>query len=280
MELLGLLDRCRGFRAGRGPLRLTGAGRLGARQPHHGSLEDPVRGRDGIRAEQHFQFDDGSEFTDIARDTQVGGQIIKTLGIRWGAGAGGSVRESTFFNLRPSYRGAFAVEYNIYPYDESSQRLLTLTYFAGVNRFSYHEATIFEITDETLVDQGLIASLDLSRPWGSASFNLQATHFLQEPSEFNISLRANLEYRILRGLSVDLSGNIESIQSQRYLPAGGATPEEILLERRALETDFRFRVGLGLRYTFGSIYNNVVNARLSGSARGFHSMLSRGGGRR
>jgi hypothetical protein len=186
------------------------------------------------------------------------------------------MRQSTFFNLEPSYRGAVAAEYNIYPYDESSQRRLTLTYFLGLNRFNYREVTIFDSLGETLVDQGLIASLDLERPWGSASFDLQATHFVQEPSDFNISVRANLEYRILRGLSVDLSGGIESIRSQRYLPASGATPEEILLERRALETDFRFSIGLGLRYTFGSIFNNVVNARLSGSARGFHSMLSRG----
>lgn len=228
--------------------------------------------------QSNFQFDDGSEFKDVTRDTQAGGQVVKTLSTHWGAGVGASMRQSTFFNLEPSYRGAVAAEYNIYPYDESSQRRLTLTYFLGLNRFNYREVTIFDSLGETLVDQGLIASLDLERPWGSASFDLQATHFVQEPSDFNISVRANLEYRILRGLSVDLSGGIESIRSQRYLPASGATPEEILLERRALETDFRFSIGLGLRYTFGSIFNNVVNARLSGSARGFHSMLSRGRG--
>jgi hypothetical protein len=42
------------------------------------------------------------------------------------------------------------------------------------------------------------------------------------------------------------------------------------LDRRALETDFRFDIAFGLSFTFGSIYSTVVNARLDGAQRGFH----------
>lgn len=223
--------------------------------------------------ESRFEFDDGSEFRDVFRDLDAGGQVVKTLGEHWGAGAGASVRDSTFFNLSPSYRVAGALEYNIYPYVESSQRRLTFTYFFAGNQFNYREETIFGETQETLPEQGLIASLDLERPWGSASVDLEAAHFLRQPGEFNVELDGNLEYRILRGLSLDMFGGIESIQVQRYLPATGATDEEILLERRALATDFRFYIGVGIRYTFGSIFNNVVNARLGGNARGFHTIF-------
>jgi len=224
-------------------------------------------------SERNFEFDDGSHFKDISRSFNGGAQAIKTLGEHWGAGAGISGRQSTFFNLSPSYRAAGALEYNIYPYSASSQRQLTFTYFLGANQFNYQEETIFELTEETLADQGFIVALDLERPWGSASIDLEARHFLKYPSDYNLTLNANLEYRILRGLSVDLRGGIESIRSQRYLPIGGATDEEVLLERRALETDFRFRVSFGIRYTFGSIFNNVVNARLSGDRRGFHKIF-------
>ncbi len=116
-------------------------------------------------------------------------------------------------------------------------------------------------------------SLDLERPWGSASIDLTATHFLQYPADYNLELSGNLDYRIVRGLSLDLFAGIEQIKSQRYLPIGGASDEEVLLERRALATDFRFWAGFGIRYTFGSIYNNVVNARLSGNRRGFHTIF-------
>jgi hypothetical protein len=223
--------------------------------------------------DRDFEFDDGSTFKDVSRSFDAGGQVIKTLGANWGAGVGASVRQSTFFNLSPSYRAAGALEYNIYPYSMSSQRQLTFTYFLGANRFHYVEETLFEKTEETLVDHGLIVSLDLERPWGSANVNVEASQYLQYPGDYNLQIDGSLEYRLMRGLNLDLSGSIESIQSQRYLPLDGASDEEVLLERRALQTDFRFRASIGISYTFGSIYNNVVNSRLTGRRRGFHRIF-------
>ncbi len=223
--------------------------------------------------ERDFQFDDGSEFKDVTRNLEIGGQVIKTIGERWGAGVGGAIKRSTFFNLDPSYRAAGAIEYNFYPYTESSQRRLTATYFLGGTKYNYSEETIFEVEKDNLIDQGLLVSLDLEQPWGSASFDLEAMHFLQHPSDFNLELGGRFEYRIVRGLSLNTFVSIESIRSQRFLPRRGATDEEVLLEQRALETDFRFRIGLGISYTFGSIFNNVVNARLSGRSNGFHEIF-------
>lgn len=45
-------------------------------------------------------------------------------------------------------------------------------------------------------------------------------------------------------------------------PKGDASDEEVLLQRRALETGYRYGTSIGLRYTFGSIYNNIMNPRL------------------
>jgi hypothetical protein len=70
--------------------------------------------------------------------------------------------------------------------------------------------------------------------------------------------------RLVRGLSLDLFANYERVRDQIYIPAGDATDEEVLLQRRALETGYRYGTSIGLRYTFGSIYNNIVNPRLDG----------------
>ena len=43
----------------------------------------------------------------------------------------------------------------------------------------------------------------------------------------------------------------------------------VLLGRRQLATDFEWRLFVGLSYSFGSIYNNVVNSRFAGSSGGF-----------
>jgi len=48
---------------------------------------------------------------------------------------------------------------------------------------------------------------------------------------------------------------------------GSATEEEILLEQRQLATQYDYFLSLGLRYTFGSIYSNVVNPRFGGLDR-------------
>jgi len=42
----------------------------------------------------------------------------------------------------------------------------------------------------------------------------------------------------------------------------------VLLRLRELETQFEYFTSFGLTYTFGSIYNNVVNPRFGNSGGG------------
>lgn len=51
------------------------------------------------------------------------------------------------------------------------------------------------------------------------------------------------------------------MKDQINLPAAGLSPEEVLLRRRQLGTEFEYRVNMGFNYTFGSIFNNIVNPR-------------------
>ena len=60
-----------------------------------------------------------------------------------------------------------------------------------------------------------------------------------------------------------MNNTIFPINDQIYLPNAGNTEEEILLQRQALETGFRITSNIGIRYTFGSIYNTIVNQRFS-----------------
>jgi hypothetical protein len=58
-------------------------------------------------------------------------------------------------------------------------------------------------------------------------------------------------------------GLVSYVRDQLYLPAGDATEEEVLLRLRQLETSYFYQVSFGVSYTFGSIYNSVVNPRLN-----------------
>ena len=72
----------------------------------------------------------------------------------------------------------------------------------------------------------------------------------------------NLNLRVFRGLSVRLSGSFQLIRDQINLPKGETSIEDLLLRQRQISTDYQNRISLGLSYTFGSIFNNIVNTRL------------------
>ncbi|MDQ8159245.1 MAG: hypothetical protein P3C12_07470 [Gemmatimonadota bacterium] len=49
-----------------------------------------------------------------------------------------------------------------------------------------------------------------------------------------------------------------------YLRRGALSDNEIIARQQALATNYRFFVQLGMSYTFGSIFNTVVNPRFNG----------------
>lgn len=77
------------------------------------------------------------------------------------------------------------------------------------------------------------------------------------------------EIRLFRGFTLDLEGDVSAIRDQIFLPRRGSTDEEILLRRRQLATDYEYELSIGITYTFGSIFNNIVNSRFAGSSGGF-----------
>ncbi|MCP5063376.1 MAG: hypothetical protein GY936_13060 [Ignavibacteriae bacterium] len=58
-----------------------------------------------------------------------------------------------------------------------------------------------------------------------------------------------------------MDGTLAYIHDQIALPGGGVSLEEILLQRKQLATDYQFWASFGFTYSFGSIYNNIVNTR-------------------
>ena len=58
-----------------------------------------------------------------------------------------------------------------------------------------------------------------------------------------------------------MDGNISKTHDQLALPKGEATDADVLRQVRELESDYNYFASIRLSYTFGSIYNNVVNPR-------------------
>jgi hypothetical protein len=55
--------------------------------------------------------------------------------------------------------------------------------------------------------------------------------------------------------------NASRIRDQLSLPRRSATPEEVLLRLRELQSGYEVSAAFGVTYSFGSLFNNVVNPR-------------------
>lgn len=223
---------------------------------------------DGRYDREEFELDDSTTVTSIERDYEFEALVVHSIGAHWSAGAEGNVEHSSFRNRELALRIAPALEYNLFRYEDSERKQLTLLYTLGLNRFNWREVTLFGKSSETRLDQTLRASLAVRQPWGEAGGELQASHFLDEPARHRLEGRAFVRLRLIRGLSLDIEGDLARVRDQINLPAGDATEEEILLEIRELETGFEYDVTVGFSYTFGSIFNNVVNPRFESGGGG------------
>ena len=222
----------------------------------------------GSYNESRFELDDGSDIVSTRESYGTNGLLVRSLGDHWGAGVIASVNRASFTNIDLRFRFTPAVEYNIFPYSESSSRRLTIRYAAGINAVNYEQETLFDKFSETLAEHSLTGALSFTQPWGSSSVSLTGLQLLNDLSKNRLTLFANTNIRLVRGLSLRLFGVASRVRDQLFLPQAGATDEEVLLRRRQLETSFTYFVSAGFTYRFGSIFNNIVNPRFGGAGGG------------
>lgn len=201
----------------------------------------------------------------INRDWSADGFIARSVARLWSAGIAGRIGRSTFENQDLEVRLAPAVEYSFLPYEQFSRRQITLRYSVGINHWNYAMLTLFDQMEETRWDQELQLALDFQQPWGRAETRLTGSHFLHDPSKYRLSIFSEVDIRLIRGLTLDVGGGYSRIHDQLHVVRrADLDDEDVLLELRELQTNYEFDFRLGLSYTFGSIYNNIVNPRLGG----------------
>lgn len=212
-------------------------------------------------AESTYDLDDSTRVHTVQRNAGLRGLVARSLGQHLSAGVRGSVTSSNFVNQDLAVRVAPAVEYSVFPYAEATRRELTAQYSVGVVALDYMEETLLGHMRETRMDQVLHLSADFTQPWGGVDLDVEAAHYLNDVTQNRLEGWGGVNLRLVRGLQLRVSGSAARVRDQIYLPAGELTQEDVLLRQKALATGFRYAAWLGVTYTFGSIYNNVVNPR-------------------
>lgn len=221
-----------------------------------------VRGRFNRRTSS-FELSD-TTVVSVVESWSANGLLVKSLGPKFSLGMRASAGKSTFNNQEFSWEISPGVEYNFFPYSESTRRKLTVQYLVGLSHWDYEERTIYDVEEETRPNHSLAANLSLVQPWGQTSIGLSGLQYLHDTSFYRVDLSGSINIRLIKGLSLRVSGNYGWVADQLYIPAGDLSDEDILLRQRAQETTSRYFTSFGISYRFGSIFNNVVNPRFGG----------------
>jgi hypothetical protein len=214
---------------------------------------------------EKLEFDRDDE-REVRTTRDIGGDILAVWSINpnWSWGVSGAVGADQSVNQALYTQAGPALEYSFYPYRESTRRAITATYRVGMSSFHYEDRTIFNQISEIRPAHSLELSADFQQPWGELNMSIEGSHFLDNPRRNRIDVFSRLEIRLFRGVDLNIQGNYARVRDQIYLSAEGLDPDEILIGQRELNTEYEYGFEVGLGFTFGSIFNNVVNPRLGG----------------
>ncbi|HUF22548.1 MAG TPA: hypothetical protein VMN81_00350, partial [Vicinamibacterales bacterium] len=216
------------------------------------------------RSESRFNVSETNTVKTLTSSWSSSALVVKSLGEQWSAAVRSSASGSTFSNYDLNTRVMAGVEYDFFPYSESTRRSLTVSYMAGVAHYNYRELTIFDKLTETQPEHTILASLGLRQPWGSVSGQTSFSQHLDDLSKNRLNMYGSANVRLFKGFSFNVFGDYSRIRDQINLRKGNISEEEVLLRLRQLATGYQYYVGFGVTYRFGSIYNNVVNPRFGG----------------
>jgi hypothetical protein len=220
--------------------------------------------------ENNFSYGEDS-ITSTSHGEHFSGLYVKSISDHWSVGGWVDAQASTYRNQDFAVTFSPAVEFNIFPYSESTRRQFQILYRLSFSYVQYIDETIFDKTRENLWSESLRASLEFNEPWGTSQLSVSGSHFFHDFDKYRIVLGADFSIRIIKGLRLNLDGSYSRIHDQLNLRKGGASLEEVLLRRQELATDYSFFFSVGLSYSFGSVFSNVVNPRFNG--RGGHGRM-------
>ncbi len=215
-----------------------------------------------------YSFDD-TLYTQNLSSQRFDNLIVKSIGENWAAGLRTDVRSSTYSNSRFRLDVFPSVEYNIFPYAESTHRQLRILYGLGGSFNVYIDTTVFDQIRENRMQQKLQLAYQVQQKWGSINVSLEGSNYFHDVSKSRVELDGFIQVRIIKGLSVRIFGGVARINDQLNLARGDLSEADILLQLQELQTSYQLDGRLGITYTFGSIYNNVVNPRFGNGRRRF-----------
>jgi len=205
----------------------------------------------------------GADIISEKQSSYIYGKDVISINEHWSTGVfvhlGNSLYQNKAFyiSLKP------AIEYNIFPYDKSSKKALAFNYKVGLLHNNYYELTVFGKDTERLWQHGLGVTGSVVKKWGSLSSSINYNSYLHNSSLYSLNMDLDTRLRLFKGFSLNLFGSYGIAHDQVNIAASGTSLQSLLLQQQQLKSGFSYFASVGISYSFGSIYNTVVNPRFS-----------------
>ena len=186
---------------------------------------------------------------------------IISINDHWSYGIFGRATNSKFSNYELSTGLKGGIEYDFFKYSESANRQVTVSYTLGGLYNNYYDTTVYNKKEEVLFENSLLLASTFKQKWGSVTGSVDYQSYLHDLSLNQVQFYLNLKVRLFKGLSWRINGRYTIQRNQINLQKGGASLEEVLLQQQQLKSGYNYWYNTGLSYSFGSIYNSVVNPR-------------------
>jgi len=218
-----------------------------------------------IDAEHSFDkqlFIDNEDVTTYIRGSKrLDNLYVKSLGNHWSAGLRWSISSSTTQNYDFDNKIMPSVEYDLLPYSKATHRQLRVLYSIGYQYSDYIDTTQYFRLYEHLFLQQLRIAYQIQKKWGSVNISAINSTYLHDMAMSSFELYGTMRVRIIKGLTLSVNGSAAYINDQLSIRKGDLSEADILLRLKEQATTYSLAGGVGISYTFGSIYNNVVNPR-------------------
>jgi hypothetical protein len=209
-----------------------------------------------------YKLSDSSTLVSHSRSWTAQALTVQSLGDHFSLGLLAESGSSVFENTKGYVRAGPVLEYDFYPYREATQRQIMLRYSIGGRAARYEDSTIYGKLSETRPHHELSLSPNIQRPWGSIWGATVWSQYLDDPTKRRLTTNLGVDFRITAGLTVNFYGAYSYIRDQLNISGVDLSDEERLLRLRELQSGSYFFTAVGLSYTFGSVFSNVVNPRI------------------
>ncbi len=186
---------------------------------------------------------------------------VFSLNNHWSLGVFSYFGGSDYSNKSLYAKLSPAIEYNFFDYKDSFKKQITLAYRIGGDYTEYIEKTVFGKEKELLWNHSLSLESSVRQTWGNINGSVRYESYLHDTALNQFSFNLGARVRVFKGFTFNVGGRYDITNNQINLAAGDLTVEEILLQQQQLKSGYNYRFNIGFSYTFGSMFNTVVNPR-------------------